>query len=377
MRLTDNAWLAELVAEHESPCVSIYLPVYRAKPPAAQNPRLFRDAVDHAESVLARDYPARIARGLLEKIRSVPADPSFWLGERDALAIFAAPDFLRVMELQRSVSSAVHIGEAFNIKPLIRVFQSAWNYHLLTLTTRKVQMYLGTGDLRLDPLDSSRLPQSAEVVSKMRLRSDITADDDLHTPDTEYPDEGHSPRPVLLETFIRAVDKAVWEDFSRDAKLPLILCAAERDHRLFHDISRNPNLLKEGIKLDPHDMSRERLKAEAWAILEPKFRAEVERLKDRFMVAKAHQRGSDDLARVAEAAATGRVDTLLVDASRQIPGHLDRASRRAVPARTKDPVAEDLLDDLAGEVLKTHGEVLVLPPEWMPSDVGLAAIYRY
>ena len=33
--------------------------------------------------------------------------------------------------------------------------------------------------------------------------------------------------------------------------LPLILCAPERYHAIFRDVSKNPNLLSEGIMLNP------------------------------------------------------------------------------------------------------------------------------
>ncbi len=135
-------------------------------------------------------------------------------------------------------------------------------------------------------------------------------------------------------------------------------------------------LSEEGIRHDPQQMSVERLRREAWAIMESRFKTEVERLKDQFMTAKAHQRGSDELVQVA-AAAVGRVDTLLVDGSREIPGWIDQQSGELASVEAGDPRADDVLDDLAEMVLRRDGAVLVLPPEMMPGDAGLAAIYRY
>ncbi|MDB5297677.1 MAG: hypothetical protein JWO31_3660, partial [Phycisphaerales bacterium] len=134
----------------------------------------------------------------------------------------------------------------------------------------------------------------------------------------------------------------------------------------------------EGIKLDPQSLSRERLQAEAWAIMEPRVRAEAVKLKDQFMAARAHHKGSDELRAVAEAARFGRVGTLLVDGTRTIPGRLDPIAGGVVAAPdVEDPRVDDVLDDLAEAVLRTDGDVLVLPPDLMPTDAGLAAIYRY
>ena len=377
MRLMNTTWLKELLAEHQPPCVSIYTPLYRADPPAHENPRRFREQVEHAQDSLARLYPTRDVRAMVEKLRSVADDSSFWVGDRDALAVFASGDLLRVIDLQRPVDPAVYVADSFHVKPLIRVLQSAQQYHVLTFTQRRVQMFLGTGDLRLEPLDSSNIPQSPDVVSKMRMTQAISANADLRTPDSQYPGEGTAPAMVLLETFMRAVDKAVWENFSRDARLPLILCAVEQHHPTFHSVSKNTHLLTDGIKLDPAGIDRERLKKEAWALLEPRFRQQVQMLKDQFMAAKAHQKGSDQLDSVAEAVRFGRVGTLLVDGSRTIAGRIDLDNGKVNPGNINDPDTDDVLDDLAEMVLKTDGDVLVLPPDMMPSDAGLAAIYRY
>ncbi len=42
-----------------------------------------------------------------------------------------------------------------------------------------------------------------------------------------------------------------------------------------------------------------------------------------------------------------------------------------------DPEVDDLLDDLGEIVLRMKGEVIVLPAERMPSESGVAAIYRF
>jgi hypothetical protein len=376
MRL-NVGWLKDLLDEHVPPCVSIYLPVYRGKPPATENPRRYRDQLDEVRASLESDYAHRDIQALMEKLESVPADPSFWIGDRDAVAVFASRDVLQVVDIHRPVEAAVFVADNFHVKPLIRVLESDRNYHVLTFAQRQVGMFLGSGESRLVPLDAQNLPQSPDVVSKMRMSHKVTAADDLHTADTQSPGEGTAPAPVSLETFMRAVDKAVWENFSRDAKLPLILCAVEEYHEPFHAISKNTYLLEEGIKHDPQHIDVKRIHEEARAIMQPRFLAQVQKLTDQFRAAKAHEKGSDELVPVVEAVKFGRVGTLLVDGTRQIPGRLDPTSGGIAPADIKDPHAEDLLNELAEMVLKTDGEVVVLPHEMMPTDTGLAAIYRY
>jgi hypothetical protein len=97
---------------------------------------------------------------------------------------------------------------------------------------------------------------------------------------------------------------------------------------------------------------------------------------------------SDRPAAIAQAAVAGRIATLLVEAQRFEPGWLDR-STGAIHAEGDPPVdlsrsgnspairTEDLLGAIAETVLLHGGEIVSLEATRMPSETGLAAIYRY
>ena len=87
-------------------------------------------------------------------------------------------------------------------------------------------------------------------------------------------------------------------------------------------------------------------------------------------MAKSNGLGSDDLAQVAQAAAAGRVATLLVEADRQIAGRLDSATGRVEAAELSHPQVDDLLDDLGELVEKMGGRArscLVPTRDWWAS----------
>ena len=100
-------------------------------------------------------------------------------------------------------------------------------------------------------------------------------------------------------------------------------------------------------------------------------------LREQFDEARAADVGSDDLSAVAAAAAAGRVETLLIDADREIGGRLDATTGSVALATVPGLHVDDLLDDLSELVSLKGGKVLVLPASSMPSSTGLAAIYRY
>lgn len=124
-------------------------------------------------------------------------------------------------------------------------------------------------------------------------------------------------------------------------------------------------------------MTNDVLRTLAWRVVEPHYEARLARLKNEFEQASAAGRGSDNLAQIGAAAASGRVATLFIEADRQIAGHLDEGTGKVVGGPLSNPRVDDVLDDLGELVGKMGGEVLVIPTARMPTRKGAAAIYRY
>jgi hypothetical protein len=374
--------LNELLADHRPPCVSIYMPVHRARPVSRQDPVRLRDNVERMREQLAGRYDERTIRELADKVIGAAASENGakWEGDRDGLAIFASPDFLRVIELQAEpnhpIREQVVVADTFHIKPLIRRLQYGDRYQVLCLEVKRVSLFEGDR-YRLVPVELKNVPQNPYEVAGMRLSREVDSATDLfESPRQQSQGPGAPVEESPVEHFFHAVDKAIWENHSRASRLPLILCCAEQYQRPFHDLSRNQYLLDEGIALNPHRLPPPRIHAEAWKIIAPRYDASVNKLTDEFRAAKAHHQGSDELMQVAEAASTGRVGTLLVQENAHIPGILQPASGMVFSPDPTHP-GDDVLNDLAELVLKQDGRVVVLPPESMPTDTGLAAIYRY
>lgn len=73
----------------------------------------------------------------------------------------------------------------------------------------------------------------------------------------------------------------------------------------------------------------------------------------------------------------GRVETLLLDADRVVPRCFYNTSGAIEFASLEKPGVDDLLEELSEQTLKIGGNVIIVPPEQMPSETGLAAIFRF
>jgi len=358
----------ELLADQTPPCTSLYMPTLVARPPAGENLRRFGNLLDEAARQLQNVFSRHNAIELLSKFHELRGDELFWSNLTAAsIAVFGSPTLFQVHKLQRPVPEMIEVADSFHLKPLIRAHQFTGRFEVLCLTQRNVRILQGNQD-KLEPVPLRDVPTSVQ-----QALAEGTDEHAIGDPASAPV----SPSDSELDRFFRELDKSLWQNHSRQSGLPIILCAVEEYHPRFRQISKNPHLLEEGIKLDPDAIPLERIRQEAWKIIEPCYRRQIDQVLEEFGRARSARRGSEDVNEVAQAAAFARVGTLLVDADKHIGGRIDPTNGRIEYGDLAQPDFDDLLDDIAERVMKTGGHVLVMPAGQMPTDTGVAAIYRF
>ena len=381
--LLTREFIAGLVADQQPPCLSLYQPTHRHHPENQQDPIRFRNLVKELETSLRQKYPAVETRLLLEPFEALAHDHDFWNHTHDGLAVLAAQGLFHVFLLQRPVAELVVAADSFHTKPLRRFLQSVDRYQVLGLSLHTIRLFEGNR-YALDEIDLvPGVPRTIEEA----LGDELT---DPHLTVASYGGvgqasgamhHGHGGKTdevdIDADRFFRAVDRAILEYYSRPSGLPLILAALPEHHHRFHQVSHNPFLMAEGLTINPDALPIDDLRKRAWQVVDPQYQAQLATLADEFAVAKSNGLGCDDLEEIAQAATTGRVDTLLIEADRQIAGRMDYATGQVERADLSHPHVDDLLDDLGELVEKMGGRVLVIPAEKMPGRTGLAATYRH
>lgn len=364
------------------PYLSLYQPTHRSLPGKLQDPIRFRNLVKSLESQLRMNIPAREVEPLLAPFHALADDHDFWMHSGDGLAVLAAPGVFQTHRLQRTVPELAVVADSFHTKPLLRILQSADRYQILGVSRQEIRLYEGNRDAL------GEIPLAPGVP---RTITDALGDE-LTEPHVTFGTygtgnvgqamyHGHGSKKDEVESdtqrFFRVVDRAVTEHHSRPSGLPLLLAALPEHHSLFREMSRNPLLMDSGLDINPAVVSLDQLRERAWKVIEPRYRARLAGFVDDFGAARASGLCAEALPDVAIAAISGRIATLLIDADRVVPGRLDIASGAITLAPDGEPGVDDLLDDIAEQVLKTKGEVVVVPAERMPTTTGAAAIFRF
>jgi len=373
----------ELPKSAEAPCLSLYQPTHRHHPDNQQDPIRFKNLVKTLEQSLRQQYPTREIRPLLQPFNDLASDRDFWNHTQDGLAVLCAPDLFRVYKLQRPVPELAIVADSFHIKPLLRIVQSADRYQILGLSRGAIKLFEGNRDA----LDEIELAPDVPRTIADALGAELTEPHQTvrslggiggSRAAMRHGQGGRSDEVAVdLERFFRVVDASIMVHHSRPTGLPLLLAALPEYHGIFRKISRNPFLLSDGLKVDPDAVSTDELRQLAWDVIGPAYQQRLTRLIEEFEQSKPRGLVGDHLGQIAFDAVSGRVGTLLVEAERQIPGHLDSTNGRIEFGDIDHPQVDDLIDDLAELVLTKKGQVVVVPAERMPTSTGAAAIYRY
>jgi len=277
MTLFQHDMPADLLIAREGPCLSLYLSTHRSLAAVDDDVTAFKRLLGALRASLARHMaPLDVGRHL-EPFEALGADTAFWNHSLEGLAVFAAPGFFRVLRLQQGVSAGILVSERFFMQPLWRLLRSPSRYQVLCLRPNSLRFFEGTRDsiievqlpaaVPVSPLGTVEWPGPA----RQGRRPARLPHEDWHR-SLPSPRDGEAEHDRQdLETFFRAVDRAVYEQCSRASGLPLIVAAHPDMVRLFHSISTNPFLVSGGIMTRADVVDAATLQQLAWRAMRPKL----------------------------------------------------------------------------------------------------------
>lgn len=382
-------YLRSVLGAAEAPCVSLYLPVHKGHPDTQQDGNKYREMVRAAEDALKAAYPANGTGDLVARLRGLADDAPFWASATaGGVAVLASPSRFDVFKLPRHLADRVEVGETFHVKPLLRHVQSADPFHVLAVSKERCALFDGNRyELHPLPVPGVAFTQAdAQLQATDRTRPNPRTDGPAGggTAHPTDPNAGVAPGMATANVvadkfeFWRAVDREVLARVSNPSGRAVILAGTPDNLAEFRHVSKNRFVVADGeVRGDWTHWTLNEIREKAWPVWEKHYLDRLKSIREDFGTASSRGKGTADLVEAGQAAVAGRIGTLLVDADKTLAGALDMATGAARPAGPSDPRPGDMLDDLAELVLKTGGTVTVVPADQMPTQTGLAAIYRY
>ena len=383
MNLLTNDMMPELLSINAGTCISLYMPTHRTHPDNLQDPILFKNLVKKLEQSLLQQYSDSETTILLKPFVELANNEDFWRHTLDGLAVLGTTGTFKTIGLPVSTEELTVVANSFHTKPLRKYLQSVERYNVLGLSLHDYHIYEGDRHSMTELVLASGIPKNIEEV----LGYELT---DKHSTVASYGGVGSGSKnmhhgqggkaeevDIDTEKFFRFIAKTINDYYSKPSGLPLILAALPEHHNLFHKVSNILSLLPHGIDVNPKSVTTDELVKRAWKVMEPYYNGIIDKACDVYHQAKSKGTGSDSIIDIAVAAAAGRVDILMIEANRQIPGKIINNTGSVEKGDLENPEMDDLLDDLGELVTKMGGKVMVISHEKMPTSTGIACVFRY
>jgi hypothetical protein len=374
--------LESLLGVRNDNCLSLFMPTAKAGPDVRQNSIRFKNLLAEAEESLSgRGVRSDISDKILDPLRKLVPDNSFWANQSSGFAALCLPESLRTYRLPMECHELVALSDHFHLKPLMRFLQRDCGFYILALSQNRARILHCSrqGVRELEPPD---MPRSLAEALKY---DDPQRQLQFHT---GAPGRG-GQRPAMFHGHGVGIDESKdnvlrysyqvsksMESVLREEKAPLILATVDYLFPIYRTANTYPYLLEDFVEGNPDELSDEKLMNRARPFAEKLCMEEEEKAISVFQEKAGTGFTSTNAKEVIASAQHGRVDTLLVAADREQWGVVDESRGDVSLHENRIPGSYDLLNFAAIETLLKGGSVFVQPTERMPADL-IAAVFRY
>jgi hypothetical protein len=363
--------------------VSLFIPTHRFGSGVEADRIRWKNLVSGVESVLAeRGMRRPDFEELLAPARELEQDALAWQYLSDGLAMFLRPgQDEQTYRVPVTVPEVATVGDRFVVGPLLRILKGDEHFLLLALSQRKLRLLEGSRD-RVEEVVLPEVPSSLrDVVEPPDPRSDTMA----------YPTSGRGGPAIFyghgaaddefkrdeVERFMRQVADGL-EGYLSGLDLPMVLVGLDQLVSIYRDVNTYQHVLEDAVIQNPDELSTEALHAAAWPVVEERLREEKQRIVDRFEELHGTGTASADPAKIGEAAAHGRVETLLVSAEPSCWEPTTTGTPTIHQLGSGDAFARcEVLDRSAVDTLSQGGTVWAVTGSPVPGGGAAAAVFRY
>ena len=190
------------------------------------------------------------------------------------------------------------------------------------------------------------------------------------SPDQDKPQEN------ILQ-FFYLVEKGLHK-YLNGQHAPLLIAGVEYLFPLYKEANNYPHLVEDILPIDNLGVVKpDDLHQKAWPIVEPLYTEEKQAAIEQYRELAGSGKTSTDLKEAVAGAYYGRVDQLFVAVGVQEWGQFDPQENDLQVHEEAQPGDEDLLNIAAVQTILNGGKVYAVPPDAVPDEARVAAVFRY
>jgi len=382
MKTISKDELKTLITKQEGYCISLFMPTYRAGVEAQQNQIRLRNLLRKAEEkLLAGGCRPQEYRTMLEPVHGLIGNVNFWKQQSDGLAVFISSGLFCYYCLPANFEEFIVVADRFYIHPLLRLLRGDTRFHILTLSQNEIHLFEGTKqgirEIEIDTIPKSLTEtlQYDEPIKQIRFHRGTPRGGERASMVSGHGADVEDNKENILKYF-RQIDKGL-HDLLRDERTPLVLAGVDYLFPIYKEANTYAYLMDNGITGNPKGMSIEQLHRQAWSIVGPHFQKDENEAIAQYRQSSGTGLTSRDIREIVPAAHHGRVGLLFMTKEHQQWGIFDSVTDAVCLHDKMEADSEGLPDLAAIQTFLNGGVVFVLPPEKMPDEVPMAAIFRY
>lgn len=254
------------------------------------------------------------------------------------IGLFRTADSFRILSIPVDVQTSCIVATSFHVKPLLRWIQFDRDFLLLALQGNTAQLYIGNQH-SFQKIDEIAFLQSANLVKAAELINDRLAN--ITTK--------HAP--------------------------PLFIAGAKSKSAEIIKRIKYKNLINLPIQVSISKTNLNKVFNEIKHLFKKEADEQLSKTLSEFRIADEINLTRKNIFQIAKAAVQGRVKKLIIAEGINVFGKMDKKTGGlAIHPFDLDHEDDDLLDDIAQEVLLQRGEVIVASREDMPKGRPILAI---
>ncbi|MCD7973036.1 MAG: hypothetical protein LUG18_10310 [Candidatus Azobacteroides sp.] len=360
MTLKDQ--LIKLGQERNYPCITISFNTHRIHPDTDMDAIMLKNLLKEAESRVIEEYgKEKNLESLLKRMAEIPEEIDV-RHNMDSLHIFLSDKTKEIIRLAWfTYEDKVHIGDRFDVRPLIKAYNRSEEYLIALLSQGGVHLYDAFNDGIISEIKNNDFPfgENPHFVMNGTERSNAKLVDDL------------------IKEFYNDVDKALIRVHEATG-LKCVLICLEENYSFLMQVADKPAIYLGYADIDYNRTQTHYIAKQAWEVV--KVWQHILRIEAINEVKEAISSGKvlTDLQEIYQAAIDGRGDLLVVNENFTQPvTMIDERTFSLVDDPHQPGVIDDILSNIAWEVLSKNGRVFFTVEEDMGELGNFALKVRY
>lgn len=360
--------LLELADQLHQESISIFMPTHQwgKEVNEGQDRITFKNHTQTLRLALEkRSLRSNTVNDLMQPVEALLEDDQFWRHQREGLAVFRNPNYFAVFHSPLPLVDGSRLDSHFQLRPLLPFAQPFPSYYLLQIGKNGISLYKAD-QFSMTAVDlAGTMPDGLEAITKYYdfeeelqgrtkgqsgMSAGYTSDDS---------NKGQKEKDHLLADYFRHVDRAIIQLIGTQNE-PLLLASVAYYQPIYRQINAYPYLHEGGLTGNFDHMQPDEMHQMANKLLGDTFgQIRQQRIKQ-YQNSSGSGLVANGLQTVLEAAATGRIEVLFLQAEAEVWGQFEESTLTVNIHNEFQEGDESLLEKIALYTLRYGGEVYVL-----------------